>query len=178
MANFIQLTKQNLDTSMQKKRNKNNISMTRFDITVSIKVMLAKLHSVLQHSHTQLGPVVVSPLDGLMALQNLKVGKWHRIHNTWHCTPRKNSDKEKPQIPLLPSSDLTVTRAWIGGCSRAGRSWKQWTNFAQIDLTNFTSRFIQRDGYLKSCQTHYRNALFSSRLEGEYIKSATIHLEL
>lgn len=35
---------------MQKKTNKNKVSMTRLDITVPIEVMLTKLHSVLQHS--------------------------------------------------------------------------------------------------------------------------------
>lgn len=61
--------------------------MTRFDITMSIDVMLTKLHSVLQHSHT-LGPVVFSPLDGPMALQNLKVRKttYNPQHVTLHST--------------------------------------------------------------------------------------------
>lgn len=71
MANFIKLTKQNSDTPMQKKTNQNYISMTSFDVTVPIEEMWTKLHSVSQHSHT-LGPLVVSPLDGAMALQNLK----------------------------------------------------------------------------------------------------------
>lgn len=88
MANFIKLTEQNSDTSMQRKTTtKKNNSMTRFDFTMSIDVMLTKLHSVLQHSHT-LGPVVFSPLDGPMALQNLKVRKttYNPQHVTLHST--------------------------------------------------------------------------------------------
>lgn len=140
MANFIKLTEQNSDTSMQRKTTTKINSMTRFDITMSIDVMLAKLHSVLQHSHT-LGPVVFSPLDGPMALQNLKVRKPHIIHNTWRSTSHKNFDKEKPQIPLLLSSNLTLTLGCFGGRSLGGCESSELIS-PKMDFTNLFNQQI------------------------------------
>lgn len=96
--------------------------MTRFDITVSIDVMLTKLHSVVQHSHT-LGPVVVSPRGGTMALQNWTVREndiESTTRDTLHSTQELLTKKKLLSLCRCPSNWDSDERMTRGGQSRGG----------------------------------------------------------
>lgn len=149
--------------------------MTRFDITMSIDVMLTKLHSVLQHSHT-LGPVVFSPLDGPMALQNLKVRKttYNPQHVTLHSTQELWQRKTSNPSVAVFKFDSDARMFWR---PEPGRLWKQWTHFSQNGFHQVNQQIYSGRRILLTVSRLTITTL-SFQSTGEYIESATIHWEL